>query len=425
MKRGAIAVACLVFGGLCASSAFGSPVSITGVFEFLDNRQQNDAGLNPGTIVEFGATHVLPDGADGTTGYATRGLKTRTLNPENYTVNADFFSGGSHDTGTQASRGSWTLHFTNGPNTNTANTPGVPDSLSALPFAKNEAILGNGLTPTITWSDTAPGIDTVAIRIRDNGVNANLGGGYTADLIYKTYLDATASSFTVPTGLLKAGHEYSFEIDQVVLRDSSGPRNFPNTINQSRSFVDFSPTNGVSSTPVYLPSVDLQSNGAPSYSFDVGNVGPQTTYIDPKLAAGYVYSIGTGDPNFKSVILPVIAGTYSYTIVLPDGQHVAVLPGKSFDFTSVAAYVGGVSTFKVIGIDPSSGVSLFDPNAFVTGLTFMTNGDFTGTMDPIAATPLPSTWLLMLGGLAAIGLAFARPRKELAAASMLPSQLST
>jgi energy-converting hydrogenase Eha subunit B len=270
------------------------------------------------------------------------------------------------------------------------------------------------LTPSLTWQDTAPGINTVAVKIRDNGLNSNLGGGYTANLIYQQYLGATSTSFTVPSGLLTAGHEYSIEIDQVVLRNPTGPDNLPNTLNQSRSFFDFSASPGGSlPSSVYLPTVGTQSNGAPAYSFDITNVGGRTIYIDPASASGYIYSIGAGNPNFQSVTLPLIAGTNSYTIVLPDGQRVTVLADQSFNFTSIPGYSGGVSTFEVLGINLISNVNPFDPEAFVTGLTFATNGNFTGTMDPV--TPLPAALPLFATGLGALGLfGWRRKRKNAA-----------
>src|SRR4051794_39187412 len=87
--------------------ALADPISVTGVFEFLDNRTVNDAGINPGTIVEFGASHVTPNGVQDTTGFATLpGFNSRPLTPQNYTVDSDFFSGGV--TNSAAAQDSWT-----------------------------------------------------------------------------------------------------------------------------------------------------------------------------------------------------------------------------------------------------------------------------------------------------------------------------
>jgi hypothetical protein len=64
---------------------------------------------------------------------------------------------------------------------------------------------------------------------------------------------------------------------------------------------------------------------------------------------------------------------------------------------------------------------MLDPNnvtAFITGLTFISDGDFTGTMTPLitevsdlAAIPEPTTLLLFGTTLAGVGLAQWRRRK--------------
>jgi hypothetical protein len=92
------------------------------------------------------------------------------------------------------------------------------------------------------------------------------------------------------------------------------------------------------------------------------------------------------------------------TPITPNEEQFSVLPGQTFDFTSLLA--GGVSNFEVLGINQSSALNAFDPNAFVTRLTFVSAGNFTGEMDPItiSAVPLPSTWGMM--ALALIGLGF-------------------
>lgn len=45
--------------------------------------------------------------------------------------------------------------------------------------------------------------------------------------------------------------------------------------------------------------------------------------------------------------------------------------------------MGGVSEFTVTGIDPSADLDPADTSTFVTGLTFASDGSFTGTMTPI------------------------------------------
>ena len=68
--------------------------------------------------------------------------------------------------------------------------------------------------------------------------------------------------------------------------------------------------------------------------------------------------------------------------------------------------VGGVSTFSVTGIDPSAALDPSDAGAFVTGLTFVSAGSFSGTMTPIEsgntlfAATLPASRSVQVGSVA-------------------------
>ncbi|MCC6473986.1 MAG: PEP-CTERM sorting domain-containing protein [Burkholderiales bacterium] len=69
---------------------------------------------------------------------------------------------------------------------------------------------------------------------------------------------------------------------------------------------------------------------------------------------------------------------------------------------------GGVSAFSVRGIETSAGLDPDNVTAFITGLTFVGAGQFTGTMTPITefvaeAVPLPGTVALFGLGLAGLG----------------------
>ena len=73
---------------------------------------------------------------------------------------------------------------------------------------------------------------------------------------------------------------------------------------------------------------------------------------------------------------------------------------------------GGVGAFSVRGIELSAGLDPTDSTAFITGLTFVNAGNFTGTMTPVTeAIPEPETYAMMLAGLGLLGLA-ARRRKQ-------------
>src|SRR4051812_31124954 len=133
------------------------------------------------------------------------------------------------------------------------------------------------------------------------------------------------------------------------------------------------------------------------YHFNINSVGRNSvTFIDPAVATGYIYDIGAGDPNFASVILPDVGdGIFDLTYL---STHVSLNAGDEFFFPS-----GGVSHFTVTGIETSAGLDPADTLAFITELTFVSDGSFTGTMTPItqqiSAVPEPASLLALASAL--------------------------
>jgi len=128
--------------------------------------------------------------------------------------------------------------------------------------------------------------------------------------------------------------------------------------------------------------------------------------VDPLVAIGYKYAIGAGDPKFASVLLPAVQNN-SFTLNFLVGQsliHQPIAPNTQFFFPE-----GGVDAFDVTDIDASANLDPGNVTAFITGLTFVGDGDFTGTMTPIiedlAETPEPTTLLLWGTSMAGLGLA--------------------
>lgn len=164
------------------------------------------------------------------------------------------------------------------------------------------------------------------------------------------------------------------------------------------------------------------------YNFNVGEVGPEKmTFIDPLVAAGYTYEKGAGDSNFKSVQIVTDAGDGLYDVQIWNGSawvtvRTGLGGGQTYDFVLDAGDADGVEKFHIVGIETDAALNPFDLTAFVTGLSFMTQGVFTGTMSPIivdvpdATVPVPGTLLLLVAGIAGVGVV-RRPNRTAAGRS--------
>jgi hypothetical protein len=76
--------------------------------------------------------------------------------------------------------------------------------------------------------------------------------------------------------------------------------------------------------------------------------------------------------------------------------------------TRSASFAGGVTEFEILGIASSVGLNPNSGTDFVTTLTFEGSGTLTGMMTPVISVPEPSTWAMLLIGLAGLGFAGSR-----------------
>jgi len=383
-----------------ALPAAAAPITVARGYQFLDNVSTNSLGIRAGQRQQFGANCVVllgnpctpqnPANAVGTSVTATQGASVITLNYVASDLTSNHWSAAPAPAA--APDGQWLITATNGSDTASAFTPDLQGA-TLMNFATAGAIQQNGLTPSFSWAlpQAGPGssIDAVTVLIRDvadvrNGVST---------LIYRASLAPNATSLQVQAGdprflggnSLQLGRQYALEIQVQDTRDNSANGAFPNVLSQSRTHLNFSPEAGTGQGPVYLPSLDT-SGAVPVYRFNgVPVQAGQTVFIDPVVAIGFDYAVAANDPYFESVTLPTGIGDNQFDLWLWDGSAwqdsgLDLFGGQQHHFAS-----GGLSRFRITGIETGAGVDPYTAGNFTTGLSFVSSGLFNGTMTPLVA----------------------------------------
>lgn len=421
----AMALVAVVLG---APQALAAPVTITAPFINLENRAINSFGGAAGQFLRVGAFSVQPNAQGGTTGVASLGGTSfqagigSAPGPTGPNFFQHLFSLTPQFLGGGGTTNPWTLTFSNSVNTvNSAQAivqmlPGA----QIVPFVNSITLSGTSANPTFSWTPPpSVVVDGYRINIYDkSAINLDPTRGPINNGVVVSFNQApsvtsytvTASDFLAPGYAFALNKNYSIEIQLVQTRNHSAINlSIDNFESVSRVYADFTP-NTAGGPPVNLPVVLV--NGA--YQFNMVVVTGQTYYIDPDVAIGYDYQIGAGDPNFKSVTLPVGIGDGKYDIFGYDALNNLVLladdwlGGSVFNFAA-----GGVSRFRVTDIETSAGLNPGNTTAFITGLTFAGSGSFTGTQTPIVVNVqgVPEPGSMALVGLAFAGLLVARRRK--------------
>lgn len=141
---------------------------------------------------------------------------------------------------------------------------------------------------------------------------------------------------------------------------------------------------GVSHGLIAYPNVAQPTaivNG--SFTFSITVAASVTQFLDPPVAVGYSYASRFGGPRFGSVTFPVGVGNNHFILLVRDAAY-TINGGQRFDFTH-HGYSSGVDHFEVVGISPSAALDPTNTTAFVTGVTFLSGGTFTGAMEPLTA----------------------------------------
>ena len=154
----------------------------------------------------------------------------------------------------------------------------------------------------------------------------------------------------------------------------------------------WSPTATGTPTDVVLPVTASRGR----FRFRLHVYANVTYYIDPQTAVGYEYRTGSGDPNFAAVTPPsgIGGGTFELWVCNGSGGCAdtgnVLTGGSSFNFLS-SGWPAGVSDFRLTGINRSARLNPNSPTAFISGVDFVANGDFTGTMASLCRADDDST----------------------------------
>lgn len=381
------------------------PVMVSDPYLQLINLGYSQLGLAAGEFIRFGATSVEPNALAGTRGVGS----TIERRPPGNLFEAAIFFNPSPSVPNFFSRlvpdlaylrGPWTLEFTNGPNS-FRTTLSLPENAQQAPFVHTITLSGDGMNPRFTWT-APPGalVNGYRVNLIDTvvrGFDANTGA-FNSGQITTAVLPPTTTTYTVNGATLVQGRRYTVEIALLRTFDgSSTDLSNANVYASSRTYADFTPQPG-DMPIVNLPIVN--SDGRYVYHVPV-EVG-QTYYLDPTVAVGYDFRIGAGDPNFASVVLPDLGDPLYDLYLWDDGEwrfEAALAPATVFDLGP-----GGVDRFRIGGIDPRLALDPRDTTAFMTGVTFVTGGTFTGTQTPLDAeafAPEPTLPALLAAGLVA------------------------
>jgi hypothetical protein len=385
---------------------------------FRDTRGANNTGIGQGDLFQYGAEIV--GGSAGTTLraiYPPTGFNATQASCQPLAVNANFCATGTAFSANRIAQ-PWNLRFQRAGETDVVVAgPSLAGTASPVPFPVNVTITGSGTTPTISWTNPG-GFVTDAVRVNIFDLGTILPTGL-AQVIHSTGVSGNAGSYAIPAalsggGALVNGGNYVFNVQLIDTRGDPAlfveSNQNAEVLRRSSSFFNFTPLSGGGPPQAFLPTI---VNGV--YNFVVENVGPNSvTFIDPFVTTGYDYATGAGDPNFASVLLPTGIGDNMFDLFRWNGSDYV---DSGIDLTGGAQYFfggAGVSRFSIRGIEVSAGLDPKNVTAFITGLTFVSPGNFTGTMTPltveVSAVPEPGTWALLSLSLGVMGLVARRKK---------------
>jgi len=241
---------------------------------------------------------------------------------------------------------------------------------------------------TVFWSDLGNASNDPVIR------RGPMGGGVISDVVTGFTSDDLPRSIDVDPS---AGHIYWAEStpssSKIRRADYSGANvtevTNPAGASIAANLIAVGPGSGSVPQNPLLPDSSDQGFG-----FDnVPVPDDRMLFFDPDYAIGYDYSVD--GPNFASVLLPQVGDGLFDLYFKIGGSFVfdqQLTAGEEFTFAP-----GGVSRFRILGIEESAELDPDNPLAFVTGLTFTAPGSADVTMKAYLPEPSSASLLLTVG----------------------------
>jgi hypothetical protein len=213
--RGPVRRALLVLLSLCATSASAQEIKLTGIEQYTENRGWNEAGIGP-HFQMIVVARVSPSGYP-TLVYAEQdGVRQAFMHfaqpstPDLYVLFQRVEPRSSAPWRVVAER--------DGVKSAPVSTRGLARAWE-VPLAKDVRVAGRSTMPRVSWAlPDLSGRTIGRIRVVVRG-EPRVHGRFMSALYASDGLPATATSFTIPQGVLKPGERYVF---QVSLEDMEG-----------------------------------------------------------------------------------------------------------------------------------------------------------------------------------------------------------